>query len=132
MSSQTPSATIISRHLEKGQPWQNLMEAQFKVQLRLADFKFEQAQGLEAIQSAHTDFIDTFNTTRHYAHRKRADGYRTPVDVLGWLRGRRVEAKELRERFSAPSFCTRSIPMAVSACNASISMPKVACRGSGS
>ena len=35
-------------HIEKGKPWQNLIEAQFKVQLRLADFKFEQAQTLEA------------------------------------------------------------------------------------
>jgi putative transposase len=31
-------------HIEKGKPWQNLIEAQFKVQLRLADCKFEQAQ----------------------------------------------------------------------------------------
>ncbi len=44
------------------------------------------------------------NTTRHYAHRKRADGYRTPVDVLGWLRGRRVEAKQLRELFRRSEF----------------------------
>ena len=91
-------------HIEKGKPWQNLIEAQFKVQLRLADFKFEQAQTLEAIQNAHAAFIDTFNTTRHYAHRKRTDGYRTPVDVLGWLRGRRVEAKELRELFRRSEF----------------------------
>jgi putative transposase len=44
-------------HIEKGKPWQNLIEAQFKVQLRLADFKFEQAQTLEAIQNAHAAFI---------------------------------------------------------------------------
>ena len=30
-------------HIEKGKPWQNLIEAQCKVQLRLADFQFEQA-----------------------------------------------------------------------------------------
>ena len=91
-------------HIEKGKPWQNLIEAQFKVQLRLADFKFEQAQTLEAMQDEHAAFIETFNTTRHDAHRKRADGYRTPVDVLGWLRGRRVEAKELRELFRRSEF----------------------------
>jgi transposase InsO family protein/transposase len=91
-------------HIEKGKPWQNLIEAQFKVQLRLADFKFEQAQSLEAVQNAHAAFIETFNTTRHYAHRKRADGYHTPVDVLGWLRGRHVEAKELRELFKRSEF----------------------------
>jgi hypothetical protein len=91
-------------HIEKGKPWLNLIEAQFKVQLRLADFKFEQAQTLEAIQNEHAAFIETFNTTRHYAHRKRADGYRNPVDVLGWLRGRRVEVKQLRELFRRSEF----------------------------
>ncbi len=95
---------IEALHIEKGKPWQNLIEAQFKVQLRLADFKFEQAQTLEAIQNEHAAFIDTFNTTRHYAHRRRADGYRTPVDVLGWLRGRRMEAKDLRELFRRSEF----------------------------
>ena len=30
-------------HIEQGKPWQNLIEAQCKVQLRLADFPFEQA-----------------------------------------------------------------------------------------
>jgi len=98
------SLEIKALHIEKGKPWQNLIEAQFKVQLRLADFKFEQAQTLEAIQNEHAAFIDTFNTTRHYAHRRRADGYRTPVDVLGWLRGRRVEGKALRELFRRSEF----------------------------
>jgi putative transposase len=41
---------IEPRHIEKGKPWQNLIEAQFKVQLRLADFKFEQAQTLGDFQ----------------------------------------------------------------------------------
>jgi transposase InsO family protein len=91
-------------HIEKGKPWQNLIEAQCKVQLRLADFTFERAQTLEAIQNEHAAFIETFHTTRHYAHRKRADGYRTPVAVVGWLRGRRVEAKQLRELFRRSEF----------------------------
>lgn len=91
-------------HIEKGKPWQNLIEAQFKVQLRLGDFKFEQAQTLEAVQNEHAAFIETFNTARHWAHRKRADGHRTPVDVLGWLRGRRVESQRLRELFRRAEF----------------------------
>jgi transposase InsO family protein len=86
-------------HIEKGKPWQNLIEAQFKVQLRLADFKFEQAETLGEVQAQHAAFIETFNTTSHWAHRHRGDGERTPVAVLGWLRGRRVEPKRLRELF---------------------------------
>lgn len=91
-------------HIEQGKPWQNMIEAQFKVQLRLADFHFEQAQTLEDIQNQHAAFIETFNTTPHWAHRTRADGHRTPVEVLGWLRGRVVEPQRLRELFGRTEF----------------------------
>jgi putative transposase len=91
-------------HIEQGKPWQNLIEAQFKVQLRLADCKFEQAQTLGEVQNHHAAFIETFNTTAHWAHRQRDDGSRTPVDVLGWLRGRRIEPKRLRELFGRTGF----------------------------
>ena len=95
---------IEPRHIEKGKPWQNLIEAQFKVQLRLADFKFEQAQTLDEVQAAHADFIELFNTTPHWAHRQRVDGRHTPVDVLGWRRGRLVEPKRLRQLFGRADF----------------------------
>jgi transposase len=83
--------------IEKGQPWENLIEAQFKVQLRLADHKFEQAETLDAIQAEHAKFIETFNTTSHWAHQDREDGLRTPVDVLAWVRGHLVEPDRLRQ-----------------------------------
>ena len=67
------------------------------MQLRLADFQFEHAQTFEEVQNAHAACIETFHTTPHWAHRRRADGCRTPVDVLGWLRGRVVDPKRLRE-----------------------------------
>jgi hypothetical protein len=73
-----------------------LIEAQFKIQLRLADHKFEQAETLEAIQAEHAKFIETFNTTAHSAHQARDDGLRTPVEVLRWVRGRIVEPDVLR------------------------------------
>jgi putative transposase len=91
-------------HIEQGNPWQNMIEAQFKVQLRLADYHFEQAHTLEAVQNQHAAFIETFNTTPHWAHRTRADGHRTPVEVLGWLRGRIVEPQRLRELFGRTEF----------------------------
>ena len=91
-------------HIEKGKPWQNLIEAQFKVQLRLADFHFEQAQTLADVQTAHAAFIETFHTTPHGAHRRRADGCRTPVEVLSWLKGRGVDPKWLQQRFGRTHF----------------------------
>lgn len=91
-------------HIEKGKPWQNMIEAQFKVQLRLADFTFEQAHTLEDVQNQHAAFIDTFNTTPHWAHRQRADGHQTPVEVLGWLKGRGVEPQRLQQLFGRTEF----------------------------
>jgi transposase InsO family protein len=83
--------------IEKGKPWQNLIEAQFKIQLRLADHKFEQAADLEAIQAEHAKFVETFNTKPHGAHQDRADGLRTPLEVLSWVRGRIVEPERLQQ-----------------------------------
>jgi putative transposase len=84
---------------DKGKPWQNLIEAQFKIQLRLADAKFEQARTLEEIQNRHAEFVETFNTTPHWAHRERADEKRTPEQVLSGSRGRIVEPGELQRIF---------------------------------
>jgi len=83
-------------HIEKGKPWQNLIEAQWKVELRLADAHFERADGFMEIQERHAAFIELFNTTPHWAHREREDGLRTPVEVLGWVRGEEVDATVLQ------------------------------------
>lgn len=90
--------------IEKRKPWQNLIEAQFKIQLRLADAKFEQATTLEEIQARHAEFIHTFNTTAHWAHRQREDGLRTPEAVLGGVLGRSVELGDLEKRFRGLQF----------------------------
>ena len=95
---------IEPKYIELRKPWQNLIEAQFKVQLRLADFKFEQAGTVEEIQRLHAAFIETFNTTRHGAHQDRADNRWTPVDVLGWVRGRTVAPERLRHLFGRVQF----------------------------
>ena len=95
---------IAPKYIEQGKPWQNLIEAQFKVQLRLADFQFEHAETLEEMQALHAAFIETFNTTRHWAHQEREDGRRTPVEVLEWVRGRPVERAALRRLFGEVQF----------------------------
>jgi transposase InsO family protein len=91
-------------YIEKGKPWQNLIEAQFKIQLRLADAKFEQAGTLERIQEEHAAFVQTFNETPHWAHRKRRDGLRTPVAVLQWVPGRKVALAEVERVFKTAQF----------------------------
>ena len=99
---------IQPQRIEKGQPWQNLIEAQFKIQLRLADFKFEQAHTVAEVQQFHSEFIETFNTTSHWAHRERSDGRESPVEVLDWAPGRAVELEKFRRWFQAVCF-TRTV-----------------------
>jgi hypothetical protein len=74
-------------HIEKGKPWQNLLDAQFKIERCLADAQIERADTLAKIQVRHAAFVETFNTTPHWAHRKRADGLRTPEAVLAGYGG---------------------------------------------
>ena len=40
----------------------------------------------------------------HWAHRERDDGRRTPVEVLGWVKGRRVDPDQLRRLFGEVQF----------------------------
>jgi transposase InsO family protein len=83
-------------HIEKGKPWQDLIEAQFKVQLRLSEVAFQQATTFEEIQERHATFVELFNTTPHWAHREREDGLRSPIEVLGWMRGQAVDVGVLQ------------------------------------
>ena len=92
---------IEPKDIEPGKPWQNLIEAQLKAQLRRADFQGEHAQTFEEMQTLHAAFIETFHTTRHWAHQEREDGPRTPVEVLEWVRGRPVERARLHQLFGA-------------------------------
>ena len=87
--------------IEKGKPWQNLIEAQFEIQLRLADAKFERATTCAEVQDGHAEFVRTFNETAHWAHRDREDGARTPVAVLAWVRGPQVEPATLERIFKS-------------------------------
>jgi hypothetical protein len=119
-------------HIAQGKPWQNMIEAQCKVQLRLADFHFEQAQTLEDVQNQHAAFIETFHTTSHWAHRTRADGHRTPVEVLGGSGGGSSNLSVCVNSLDGLNFCVPSITMALSVCSASISMRKMASPGSAS
>jgi transposase InsO family protein len=83
-------------HIEKGKPWENLIEAQFKVQLRLSEVAFQRAETVAEVQDQHAAFVEIFNTTPHWAHRERDDGLRSPAEVLNWVRGTAIEASQLQ------------------------------------
>ena len=99
-----PALAIEPTYIALRQPWQNLIEAPCKVQLRLADFQFERAQPFEESQTLHAAFVETCNTTRPWAHQERPDDRRTPAEVLGWGRGRAGEPERLRHWFGQGQF----------------------------
>lgn len=48
------------------------------------------------MQVHHAQFIQTFNTLPHSAHRDRTDGGRTPEAVLNWVHARPVDPVKLQ------------------------------------
>lgn len=95
---------IVKREIEKRQAWENLLETQFNVQRRMADWRFAEARSWEELQKAHDQWVLDFNLQPHYAHTKREDGRRTPSEVLGWIRGNEFEPKELERIFRGIRF----------------------------
>lgn len=76
--------------IDKGQRWENYAETLFNINRRLADHRYHQATSWEEITDIHVDFVRKYNEQEHFAHRKRADGRRTPQDVLAGSRDERL------------------------------------------
>ena len=52
----------------------------------------------------HDRFVEDYNAQAHWAHRERADGGRSPSEVLGFLSGVRHREEELRRAFFSSRF----------------------------
>lgn len=85
--------------IEKRQSWQSLIETQFNVQRRIADYHFKRADTYSEIEDQHAAFIQLFNTTRHWAHRDRTDDKLTPIAVLDGNLGRAIEQRQFQRAF---------------------------------
>jgi transposase len=93
--------------IEKARPWQDLVEPLFGVQRRLEDHQFSLAVCFEQVAEKHLDFIEVYNNTKHWAHRERADGRRTPSQMLSWVMGEPISEEELKRAFYERLFvCT--------------------------
>ncbi len=90
---------ITKRQIEKGQAWQDLLEANFGTQRRMSDFAFSEARTWEELLRVHDEWVWDFNHQPHFAHQKREDGKRSPAAVLSWVRGREVESQKLDRVF---------------------------------
>lgn len=85
---------------EKGHPWQNLIEAQFGIQARVGEYRWERCRSVEAAQEFHRELIRDHNRLPHFAHRRRNDDRHAPLEVLAEARGREVNAATLHRAFS--------------------------------
>lgn len=79
---------------ERRQPWQSLIETNFNLQRRLADHGWSTVASWPQAQQVHAEWMRQHNQQVHWGHRDRADGKRTPMQVLGDSKGRRAELEE--------------------------------------
>ncbi len=83
----------------KGHPWQNLIESQFGIQKRLGEYAWARCGTIAAAEEIHRDLIRDHNRLPHFAHQRRNDNKRAPLEVLGVARGREVDAATLHRAF---------------------------------
>jgi putative transposase len=95
---------IRKEEIERGRPWQSYIETAFNVQRRMADHRFAEAESWAELTEAHDRFVEDYNAQAHWAHRERADGRRSPAEVLGFLSGVRHREEELRRAFFSSRF----------------------------
>ena len=95
---------IEKKQIDKKQAWQNLIETQFNVMRRMADWAYGQAQTWEELQTVHDRFVVEFNFQPHWAHRARQDNRHSPAEVLGWVSGKLRTPEELHRIFYATRF----------------------------
>jgi putative transposase len=90
---------ITKKEIDRGQSWQSYIETTFNIQRRMADFYFARAHSWEELVEKHDRWLENYNTQRHWAHRDREDGRRSPSEVLGWVRGVRYHPVDLQKAF---------------------------------
>ena len=91
-------------NIEKGKPWQNLMESHFSIEYRLLDSYVKASDDLKDIQRQHEQFIDKYNHSGHWHHKAYTeDGriyYQSPQTILGSAKGDVFTSEELSKTFA--------------------------------
>jgi len=85
--------------IDRGQAWQSLIETNFGLQRRLADWHFARAETWEDLVEEHDLWLERHNAQRHFAHEHREDGRRSPSEVLGPVRVVRHHPTDLSRAF---------------------------------
>jgi hypothetical protein len=96
---------ITKKEIDRGRSWQSFIETTFNIQRRMADYYyFAKAASREELVAEHDRWLENYNTQRHWAHRDREDGRRSPSEVLGWVTGVRYHPVDLQKAFFSTRF----------------------------
>jgi putative transposase len=91
-------------YIEKGKPWQNLMESHFSIESRLLDSYVKACTELKDIQQRHSRFIEEYNRSGHWHHKALTeDGriyYKSPQTILDSAKGDTFTSQELSKTFA--------------------------------
>jgi len=91
-------------NIEKGKPWQNLMESHFSIEYRLLDSYVKASVDLKDIQRQHRRFIEEYNISGHWHHKAYTeDGriyYKSPRSILGSAKGEAFTSQDLSKTFA--------------------------------
>lgn len=98
---------IEKRQIHKKQAWENLIETQFNLQRRLADYHFAQVTSWQGAKEVHARWMTDHNYQAHWAHRQREDGRLSPAEVLRWVRGQLWEPERVHRVFFSHRFGRR-------------------------
>lgn len=95
---------IRKEEIERHRPWQSYIETNFNVQRRMADWHFARSETWAELVSAHARWVEDFNAQKHWAHRDRPDGRRSPNEVLSWVPGAAHRREQLDRAFFSERF----------------------------
>ena len=85
--------------IEKGQPWQSLIETTWGTQRRMADHYFAKAEDWTGLLEEHDRWMRDYNVQEHHAHQHRNVGRRSPSEVLSWVKTPRFKEEDLARAF---------------------------------
>ena len=95
---------VRKEEIERRRPWQSYIETNFNVQRRMADWHFARAETWAELVAAHARWVEDFNAQKHWAHRDRPDGRRSPGEVLSWVPGAGHRREQLDRAFFSERF----------------------------
>lgn len=95
---------VRKEEIERRKPWQSYIETNFNVQRRMADWHFQKAETWAELVAAHARWVEDFNAQKHWAHKDRSDGRRSPGEVLSWVPGAGHRRRQLDRAFFSERF----------------------------